>query len=206
MIEPTMKQAELPPEQLHDWLARGAAGDEPACSALYHHFCPAVERLALGLLGDRQDAEEVTQDAFVYALRNLARYDPSRSAFSTWLYTITLSRCRNKRRRKWMALVPLDLLATDGPRRTDRLVESLLERRGVRAQLWEALQALTPRLREAVALRYLAEMRYREIGETLGCNPKTAESRVRQGLHDLRTSLQAAGLQAEGEWAELWAA
>jgi RNA polymerase sigma-70 factor (ECF subfamily) len=201
-----MKQADLPPEQLQEWLARGAQGDEPACAALYHRFCPAVERLALGLLGDRQDAEEVTQDAFVYALKNLARYDAGKSAFSTWLYTITLSRCRNKRRRKWLALAPLDLLATDGRRRSDRLVETLLERRGVRAQLWEALQALPERLREAVALRYLAEMRYKEIGETLGCNPKTAESRVRQGLQELRVALHAAGLEAEGEWVEQWVA
>jgi RNA polymerase sigma-70 factor (ECF subfamily) len=199
-----MKQAELPGEQLQDWLRRGAAGEEAACAALYHHFCPMVERLALGLLGDPQDAEEVTQDAFVYALRNLARFDARKSAFTTWLYTITLSRSRNKRRRKWLRLAPLDLLATEGPRGGDRLVEAVLERRGMRAQLWEALQALPPRLREAVALRYLAEMRYKEIGEALGCNPKTAESRVRQGLEALRARLTRAGVKAEGELVEQW--
>jgi len=199
-----MKPAELPAEQLRDWLARGARGDEAACAALYHHFCPLVERLALGLLGDREDAEEVTQDAFVYALKNLGRYDERRSAFSTWLYTITLSRCRNKRRRKWLSLAPLDLLANVGPPHGDRLVETMLERRGVRAQLWQALQALPPRLREAVVLRYLAEMRYKEIGETVGCNPKTAESRVRQGLQALRAALQVAGMPAEGELVEQW--
>lgn len=199
-----MKPAELPAEQLTDLLARGARGEEAACAALYHHFCPLVERVALGLLGDRDDAEEVTQDAFVYAFRNLGRYDARRSAFTTWLYTITVSRCRNKRRRKWLSVVPLDLLTNSGPRPMDRLVETMLERRGVRAQLWEALQALPPRLREAVVLRYLAEMRYKEIGETVGCNPKTAESRARQGLQALRVSLQAAGLPAEGELMEQW--
>jgi RNA polymerase sigma-70 factor (ECF subfamily) len=199
-----MKPAELPAEQLQDWLARGARGDEAACAALYRHFCPLVERLALGLLGDRQDAEEVTQDAFVYALRNLARFDPKRSAFSTWLYTITVSRCRNKRRRKWLSLTPLHLLASEGPPPADRLVEMTLERRGVRKQLWNALQALPPRLREVVVLRYWAEMRYKEIGEAVGCNPKTAESRVRQGLTALRAVLQAAGLPAEGELVEQW--
>lgn len=195
---------DLTPGQLPAWLERGAAGDEAACAALYHHFRPVVERLALGLLGDREDAEEVAQDAFVYALRNLGRYDPARSAFSTWLYTITLSRCRNKRRRKWLPLAPLDLLAQEPRRGVERQVESVLERRGVRAELWEALQALPARLREAVALRYLAEMRYKEIGAALGCNPKTAESRVRQGLSALRERLAQTGAAAEGELVEQW--
>jgi RNA polymerase sigma-70 factor (ECF subfamily) len=200
-----MTSADLPPEQLSEWLKQGAQGDEAACAALYELYSPAVLRLALGLLGDRQDAEEVTQDAFVYALRTLAHYDPARSAFSTWLYTITLSRCRNKRRRKWLTLLPLELLATEGPRRPDRLVETLLERRGVRADLWRALQTLPPRLREPVALRYLAGLRYKEVGEALGCNPKTAESRVRQGIAELRTVLRAWGVEAEVELAEQWA-
>jgi RNA polymerase sigma-70 factor (ECF subfamily) len=196
--------AELSPEQLNDWLAGGVNGDEGACAALYERFHPAVLRLALGLLGDRQDAEEVAQDAFVYALRNLARFDPARSAFSTWLYTITLSRCRNKRRRKWLVTLPLELLATEQPQPPDRRLETLLERRGVRAELWRALQTLPARLREPVALRYLGEMRYKEIGQALGCNPKTAESRVRQGIAGLRAALQATGLEAEGDLAEQW--
>ena len=199
-----MAEMTLTAEQLSDWLARGAQGDEAACAALYAHFSPAVLRLALGLLGDRGDAEEVAQDAFVYALRNLSRYDPSRSAFSTWLYTITLSRCRNKRRRKWLAQLPLDLVSNERHNQPDRLLENVLERRGVRAQVWEALQALPPRLREPVALRYLAELRYKEVGEALGCNPKTAESRARQGLQAMRVTLREWGVAPESELVEQW--
>ena len=95
-----MSTSGISPEELGQLLERGRQGDEAACAALYGYFSPLLMRLCLGLLGDVQDAEEVTQDAFVYALRNLKRYDPARSAFPTWLYTIALSRCRNKRRRK----------------------------------------------------------------------------------------------------------
>src|SRR6185295_11440172 len=95
---------------LADWLAQGQQGDEAACAALYAHFSPAILRLGLGLLNDLGDAEEVTQDTFVYAFRNLARFDPAKAAFSTWLYTIALSRCRNKRRRKWLELLPLEFI------------------------------------------------------------------------------------------------
>jgi RNA polymerase sigma-70 factor (ECF subfamily) len=192
-------------EDLRDWIARGRLGEEAACAALYRQFSPLVMRLCLGLLGDLQDAEEVTQDAFVYALRNLNRFDASRSAFPTWLYTISLSRCRNKRRRKLLVQLPLDLVSAEGPRQPDRLVESVLARRGVREQVWRALQALRPHLREAVALRYLAEMRYKEIGEALGCNPKTAESRVRLGLDELRTALRQRGVEGELDLVDQWA-
>ncbi len=184
-------------EEVSQLIERGRQGDEAACAALYGHFSPLLMRLCLGLLGDLQDAEEVTQDAFVYALRNLKRFDPARSAFPSWLYTIALSRCRNKRRRKLLVQLPLELLSSEAPKGQDRLVESVLARRGVREQIWRALGGLRPHLREAVALRYLGEMRYKEIGEALGCNPKTAESRVRLGLDELRKALRERGVEAE---------
>jgi RNA polymerase sigma-70 factor (ECF subfamily) len=203
-----MAPTDLPPERLNDWLTRGAQGDEAACAALHAHFSPAVLRLCLGLLGSVADAEEVAQDTFVYALRELRRYDPARSAFGTWLFTIALSRCRNKRRRRWLASGPLELLAgrarPGGGAGPDRQLEQLRERRGIRRQMWAALQALPPRLRDAVALRYLAELRYKEVGGALGCSPKTAESRVRLGLATMRRTLLAWGVEPEAELAEQW--
>ena len=198
-----MSKSAIPDEQLKAWIARGADGDEPACAALYDAFSPAVLRLALGLLNDLADAEEVTQDAFIYALRNLRRFDASRSAFTTWLFTIAISRCRNKRRRKWLPLLPLEWLANEPSLTPERAVETALERRGVRRQVWAALQQLSPRLREAVALRYLGGLPYKEIGQAVGCNPKTAESRVRLGLNAMRQVLRRPGLEAEAaleEW------
>jgi RNA polymerase sigma-70 factor (ECF subfamily) len=199
-----MRTSGMSAEELSQVIERGRQGDESACATLYSQFSPLLMRLCLGLLGDLQDAEEVTQDAFVYALRNLKRFDASRSAFSSWLYTIAISRCRNKRRRKLLVQLPLELLSAETPKRQDRLVETVLARRGVRDQVWRALQSLRPHLREAVALRYLGEMRYKEIGEVLDCNPKTAESRVRLGLDELRQSLRAWGVEAELDLVDQW--
>jgi DNA-directed RNA polymerase specialized sigma24 family protein len=56
-----------------------------------------------------------------------------------------------------------------------------------------------------VALRYLGEMRYKEIGEVLNCNPKTAESRVRLGLDALRHNLRSRGVEAELDLVDQWA-
>ena len=115
VLSPAWEQDSISAEELSQAIAQGAQGDEDACAVLYHHFSPLLMRLCLGLLGDLQDAEEVTQDAFVYALRNLAVSTPPRSAFPSWLYTIALSRCRNKRRRKLLVQLPLELLSAEAP-------------------------------------------------------------------------------------------
>ncbi len=192
-------------DQLNEQMAQAAQGDEEACATLYYAFSPAVLRLALGLLNDLADAEEVTQDTFVYALRNLRRFDARRSAFTTWLFTIAISRCRNKRRRKWLPLLPLEWLANEAPPAPERAVEAALEKRGVRRQVWAALQRLSPPLREAVVLRYLGGLHYKEIGQAAGCHPKTAESRVRLGLEAMRASLRQYASEIESALAE-WTA
>src|SRR5512135_113045 len=90
-------------ELIHRWQEQ----DERAAEALYNHFRDQVFQLAYGLLGNLADAEEVAQDALGYALLNIRRFDPDRSSFRTWLHTITVSRCRNRYRRKRLSSVSL---------------------------------------------------------------------------------------------------
>lgn len=165
-------------ESLAPLIAAAQEGDQAACAALYRLFVHPVFRLACGVLLDELDAEEVVQDTFAYALRSLARYDPTRSAFRTWLYTIAISRCRNKRRRKWLLTVGLGDLAERLPG-ADPTPETVVEQRGVRDEVLAALRRLSPKLREAITLRYFEGLTYREMAEVLDCPLKTAESRVR---------------------------
>ncbi len=188
-------------DELASRLADAARGDEVACAWLYQTFSPRVFRLAIGLLGEVEDAEEVAQDTFVYAFRSLGRFDPGRSSFSTWLCTIAVSRCRNKRRRRWLASIPLHWLREEQQPPAEgeggRQVEKVLEAAGVRRRVWQAVLALPPKTAEAVALRFFGELSYAEMGQVLGVNPKTAESRVRLGLKALRRRLAAGELQFE---------
>ncbi len=173
-----MTDRETASTDLDALIADAQQGDQAACAAVYRQFVRPIYRLAYGVLLDEQDAEEVVQDSFVYALHNLHHFDPSRSAFRTWLYTITMSRCRNKRRRKWLPAIRLGDRADwlpDPSIRPERAVEQL----GVRETVLEALRGLAPKLREAVALRYFDGLSYREMADVLGCPQKTAESRVR---------------------------
>ncbi len=189
-------------ERLNEWIAAACAGDELAAEAIYRRFSPAVFRMALALLGDADDADEVTQDAFVYALRALARFDPSRSAFQTWLFTIAISRCRNKRRRKWLNTVPLAWFARlEQPAADARSMEDWLAARGVQRELWAAVQSLSPNLREAVTLRFVAGLTYADLGAVAGCGARAAESRVRTAVAALRKRLTAQG-RTEADWRE----
>lgn len=173
-------------------IARGLGGDETALVALYDLHSGMVYRLAYSLLQHPQDAEEVLQDSFEYAFRRLSLFDARKSAFKTWLYRITVSRCRNKQRRKWLPTFSLSMLddqeLTDpsSPAPDERL--NLSERQRA---VWAALGRLSPKLREVAILRYFAGLQYGEIGTVLGIPAKTAESRMRLAHKVLRESLRA---------------
>jgi len=187
-----------------DLIQRCLSGDAYAGAELYQRWCGPIYRLAYAILRQEQDAEEVTQDVFVYALSRLASYDPAKAAFRTWLYTITISRCRNARRRKWLPTVALSHLLTVGIEPSAPDEESPEVRAAwqeIRTVLREALRVLSPRLREAVALRYNHGLTYREMAEILGCPQKTAESRVRLAHEQLRKVIDTADAAA---LEELW--
>ena len=160
---------------------------------LYDGYHPATFRLASLLLGDTHDAEEVVQDAFVYAFRNLRHYDAERGSFWTWLRVILVSRCRNKRRRKLLPRVSLEVLKGVGLMLIDTKPASnpaqVLDRSETRRQIWEALQRVSPGARDALVLRYFEGLSYHEMGEALGCSIDAARSRVAHGKIQLRRLL-----------------
>lgn len=186
-------------ERLLQWIASAVTGDESSAEAIYRRFRSPVFRLAASLLNDADDADEVTQDVFVYALRNLRRYDPKRSSFQTWLFTIAISRCRNKRRRKWLNIIPFTLFEREEKNTSSiRSLEDWLVMRGVKRELWQAVQSLSPKLREAVLLRFVGALSYGEIGQAVGCSDKAAESRVRLAI----TTLKKQFANVSHEWLE----
>lgn len=178
------------PDETTDMLiARCLQGDQAGYAQLYELYAPVIYRLCYSLLLNRQDAEDVMQEAFVYAFRCLHRYDPARAAFKTWLYTIALSRCRNVYRRKH-SLLSL-LLLPDVPAPKSDGPEAALSKKDAQTALEAALKSLSPPLRESVILRYGHGLTYREMATVIGCPQKTAESRVRLAHDRLRKLLQA---------------
>lgn len=180
--------------ELNALIAECLTGDQVGYAQLYDQFAAGVYRLCYSLLLNQEDAEDVTQDAFVYAFRNLQRYNNTKASFKTWLYTIAISRCRNMYRRKRYPMVDLSQvlhLHLPGPQSENP--EAQLAQRNASDAIQVALTKLSPRLREAIVLRYGHGLTYREIAEVMGCPAKTAESRVRLGHDKLRGLLQPAG-------------
>ena len=166
-------------------------GDERAAEVLYNRFRQRTFRLAFGLLGDQAEAEEAAQDALAYALLNIKRYDTNRASFSTWLHTITVSRCRDRYRRRRAPILSLNAWFGRGGDVADTSPgpERLAVESETWGQVWRAVQKLDPSLREAIVLRYWAGHTYREIGEIVGCPLRTAQSRVRLAFQQLQLAL-----------------
>jgi RNA polymerase sigma-70 factor (ECF subfamily) len=164
-------------------------GEQTGFAALYDQFAPGLHRLCYSLLLNREDAEDVTQESFVYAFKNLRRYDARLSSFKTWLYTIAICRCRNMYRRHKPSIDLSHFL----PAPKSETPEAALARQNAKETVESALLSLNPRLREAVVLRYGHGLTYREIADVMDCPPKTAESRVRLAHDSLRGMLGTAG-------------
>ena len=138
-----------------DLIARCLAGEEIAHEALYEAHAATIYRLVYGMLRQREDAEEVLQDTFEYAFRRLHRYDSRRAAFKTWLYQIAISRCRNKRRRKWLPTFSIN--QTFASEIADPAAPAPADEAQLSQQqhlVWQALGDLSDKLRETALLRY----------------------------------------------------
>ena len=180
----------LSPDETQLLIQRCLAGEQPAHVALYEQFSGVIYRLAYSLLQHREDAEEVLQDSFEYAFRRLDHYDPRKSAFKTWLYRIAVSRCHNKRRRKWLPSLSLQqLIEVDVKDPTAALPDERVALSEQQRAVWEAVAALSPKLREVAILRYYGGLQYGEIGAVLDIPTKTAESRMRLAHKTLREQL-----------------
>jgi len=183
------------PHNCGDLIAACLKGNQTAYAALFDLYAPGMHRLCYSLLLNEQDAEDVVQESFVYAFKNLHRYDSERASFKTWLYTIAISRCRNVYRRNRSILTDLSqLLWQNVPGPQSERPENAHAEHSARDAVQQALASLSPRLREAVVLRYGHGLTYREMAEIIGCPAKTAESRVRLAHEALRGALNPVGL------------
>jgi len=191
--------------EIERWIERWQTGDERAAKALYERFRASTYRLAYSLLGNAEDAEEATQDALTYALTNIHRFDPTRATFSTWLHTITVSRSRDRHRRRRAPVISLTRWLDRGhePRAGRPGPEHRALAQETRREVWDALQALSPPLREAAVLRYWAGHTYREIADIMNCPVRTAQSRVRLAYKQLRTRLAPTALYHQMKEEEL---
>ena len=186
---------------LETLIERWRGGDQRAAESIYNGHREQTFRLAYGLLGNTEDAEEAAQDALAYALLHIHQFDDRRSQFTTWLYRITLSRSRDILRKRRAPTFSLNSWLRDRQNPTDFRPgpEQRTEKKENQNSVWDALQNLAPALREAIILRHWGGCTYEEIAEIANCPMKTAQSRVRLAHQQLMRILGEVDFQESSE-------
>ena len=175
------------PSQL---ISESIAGDEHAIEALLRQYETGVYRLALSIVDDASDANEVTQETFIAALRSLRNYQ-EKSSFKAWLYTIALNISRSHLRKRRIfgrlreTLKGIFQVETQKPPDLeDEIIQNEED-----AAVWNSLNKLDERHRMVVVLRYFQDLPVAEIAEILSISEGTVHSRLHNAREKLRTVL-----------------
>lgn len=173
-------------------------GSDVAFESLVSQFETPLFRFAHGLLQNAHDAEEVVQDAMIRAHRALTvQYDEARCAelaLRPWLFTMVRNLASNKRRGK-RHRVEQSLEESDAPV-TDPVMQNdeRLARCQQQERLRRAVASLPRAARELIVLRFMEEMSYAEIGETVGATEAALRGKVFRAVAQLRTALEKEGV------------
>ena len=167
-------------------------GDPQAFEEVYGRFARMVFNLAYRMSGQRDEAEDLTQEIFLRIHRHLGRFN-GRSTLKTWVYRVTLNHCRSKLGRRRYPIQPLaEENDGEGVRLVDdrRDPEDLALARDAERRISRALRQVKPIFREAVVLRDLQGLSYDEIAEILKVRIGTVRSRIARGRDRLRVVLE----------------
>ena len=177
---------------------RFKSGDEAAFNEMVSRHWDRIYGMVHQLLRNQQDAEEVTQDAFIRAHRGLVNFRGD-AAFSTWLYQIATNLARNRYwywwRRKRDKTVSFDQpVSADNDTPLSEVFATEMETPGDITvtnefvdRIAESMEKLNPKHREILILRNVKNMSYEDLSEVLGISVGTVKSRIARARESLRS-------------------
>jgi RNA polymerase sigma-70 factor (ECF subfamily) len=181
-----------------DWalVQQCAAGEEDACTRLVTDHQRMVYQLALHLLGDPQEAQDLTQEVFLKVFRTLPQFR-GQAALRTWIYRIVVNQASNRqrwwRRRKKSQQVALDdytVAHGELPEaRNFAMPDRVLQQHETSERVWQALDALPFDQRAVIVLREIDGLSYEEIATSLNVAVGTVKSRLARARESLRLRL-----------------
>ncbi len=177
------------------------AGDQLAWQQLVVSQHRRIYAICYRFTGSASDAEDLTQDVFLKLYRNLASFDLQKGSFQTWITTLARNLLVDHFRRTRLERATDSLDASlspddDGPSMADRLADPRPSQEAhasgleLKVRIQQALAQLSPELREAVVLRDLEDMDYKEIAQVLRIPEGTVKSRISRGRGELARLLQ----------------
>ena len=195
-MQPQVEKRHDEVEHANALVRRCIAGDSTAWEEIVQLYHRRIYNICYRFTGRGEDADDLTQEVFIKIYKTLKTYDVKRGALSTWVTTMTRNLLVDHFRKSKQERITDSLDAStgqeeDGPSLHERLadpgpgpqkgVEQAEKQRLIQA----ALQKLSPELREAVILRDLQDMDYREIAEILRVPEGTVKSRINRGRTEL---------------------
>ncbi|HZQ22403.1 MAG TPA: sigma-70 family RNA polymerase sigma factor [Terriglobales bacterium] len=180
---------------------RCVAGDAGAWEEIVHRYHRKIYNICYRFAGGADDAQDLTQEVFIKMYKTLNTYDVERGAFMTWVTTITRNLLvdhfrKTKQERMTDSLDSAPSEHEDAMPLSERIEDKHLppdarvQSREAGETVHQALQKLSPELREAVILRDLQDMDYREIAMVLRVPEGTVKSRINRGRGELARLLQ----------------
>lgn len=166
-------------EEERAWLDRCALGDERAVRWVLNRYRERVVRLASHVLHNSREAEDVAQEAFVKAFRQIDQFR-GESGFYAWLYRIVINLCLDRMRRK---CVTAEISLEERTLPVHSMSNPDMEKRMVVEQV---LDSLTPPMRAALVLREVEGLEYAEIAQVLNIPVGTVRSRLNTAREQFR--------------------
>jgi RNA polymerase sigma-70 factor (ECF subfamily) len=180
---------------------RCVGGDAAAWEEIVQRYHRRIYNICYRFAGSADDAQDLTQEVFIKMYRTLSSYDLERGAFMTWVTAVTRNLLvdhfrKHKQDRVTDSLDTAPAEQEDAQPLSERIEDegpsqdAQVQSRETREAVHQALQRLSPELREAVILRDLQDMDYREIATVLKIPEGTVKSRINRGRAELARLLQ----------------
>ncbi|MFI0485447.1 sigma-70 family RNA polymerase sigma factor [Actinomadura sp. 9N215] len=184
---PRWPHGDAPPPDLAELLGRVARGDQDAFAQVYEHLSGPVYGVALRVVRDPAQAEEVAQDVLVELWRKASHYRPERGTAMAWALTVAHRRAVDRVRSSQADRDREERTPAPAPDYDDvaEQVGTRLEHQQVR----RCMRGLTETQRESITLAYYGGYTYREVSELLGVGLPAVKTRMRDGLIRLRDCL-----------------
>ena len=182
-------------------VARCLRGEAPAWEELVRRHTRRVYNLAYRFTSNRQESEDLSQEVFLRLYRTLGSYRAVHGEFTTWLTSVTrnllIDHYRRTRRDRLTDSLDDEKSPAEHKASPARRPDELASASELSAQVQSALQKISPELREAVILRDLQGLDYREIQQVLSVPEGTVKSRINRGRIELARLLSGMGVKPE---------